>query len=198
MKRTPILLAVVASLSTAGGAIAAAPAPPGQGKIQCFNVAPGTCTLSTNGAKGTATLATRRGGVAGVYIPGTNNSLYGQHLSKVTALSFTYSGTTGVDPHWSIPIDGSDAGTDTDYFVSVAAGSCNNGLGVVDVINDPTCTIFINTSPLVSYPNWAAYVASDTNLFIANDINYAFVIADSTVGGGVWTVGNLTLGKPGK
>lgn len=67
----------------------------------------------------------------------------------------------------------------------------------MDVIHDATCTIFRNDDPLASYPNWAAFVAAvGPNAKIATLTDYAFVIADSSIG--VWTVSNVTLGKPGK
>jgi hypothetical protein len=204
VKRIPILLAgtLIASLITAGVAVAAAPsAAPGQGKIQCFtDGALGACTLGTSGAKGTATLDTTAGGVAGAYIPGYNSSFYGVRLSQVKALSFTYTGPGDVDPHQSIPIDTDHDGY-TDFFAAVPAGSCNNGAGLVDIINDTTCTIYRNDDALASYTNWAAFVAAiGTNNWIALNDYYTFVIADSTPTSSqnVWTVGNLTVGKPGK
>jgi hypothetical protein len=203
MKRISALLAVVlvASLFSAGSASAARPgASPGQGKIQCFAGTPGTCTLLTSGAKGFATLDTTLGGAAGVFIPGYNDSFYGVRLSQVKALSFTYTGAVGAgapDPHWSIPIDGAGHDGYTDMWAYVSASTCNNGLGLVDVINDTTCTIYRSDDPLASYPNWAAFVAAlGTNNWIALLDNYTFVISDSSQG--LWTVGNLTVGKPGK
>lgn len=203
-----VAIATVAGLAVAGTATAGPPgAAPGQGKITCFTDGVlGTCTLNSGGAKGTATLNTTAGpgAVAGAFIPGYNSSFYGVRLSAVKALSFTYSGVPSLaDPHWSIPIDATESGDAhdglTDFFAAVSASSCNNGVGLVDVINDPTCTIYRNDNASVSWPNWAAFVAAmGTNTWVANDINYAFVIADSTDGGGVWTVGQLTLGKPGK
>jgi hypothetical protein len=203
MTRFPILLAGVASLVLAGSAMAAQPGAPGQGKITCFTGDGGVCTPNTAGAKGSATLDTTAGGYAGVFIPGYNSSFYGVRLSQVKALSFTYSGVGGIDPHWQIPIDSlaADGNSDgyTDIIANVSAGSCNNGAGLVDVVNDPTCTIFRNDDALASYPNWAAFVAAvGTNNWVSLNDLFASVIADSTTGGGVWTVANVTVGKPGK
>lgn len=194
MKRISILLVTVASLLTAGAASATALTPPGQGKIQCFNVAPGTCTLNTSGAKGSATLDTRRGGVAGVYIPGSNGSFYGVRLSRLKTLSFTHSGTAGVDPHWSIPIDIDNNGS-AEFFALVASNSCSNGAGLVDVINDTTCTIFRSDDTTAAYENWGAFATSTGNPWVAHDSNLARVVADRSLG--IWTVSNVTVGKPG-
>lgn len=202
MKRTVSLLVAVvavASFTAAGTATAAKPgAAPGQGKIQCFQGAPGVCTLVTSGAKSSAILDVSAGGAAGAFIPGYNDSFYGVRLSQVKALSFTYSGVpTGPDPHQSIPIDTANHDGYTDIFAFVSASTCNNGLGLVDVINDPTCTIYRSDDALASYPNWAAFVAAlGTNNWIALNDYFTFVIADSSTG--VWTVGNLTVGKPGR
>ena len=75
--------------------------------------------------------------------------------------------------------------------------TCNNGLGLVDVINDQTCTIYDSRNALVSYPNWTAYVTANTNDYIALSDYFAFIIADSSTAG-PWTVSNVTVGKPGK
>jgi hypothetical protein len=195
-------VAVIASLAVVGTATAGKPgAAPGQGKIQCSAGGGGVCTILTSGAKGFATLDTTAGGAAAVFIPGYNDSFYGVRLSQVKALSFTYSGVVGEgapDPHQVIPIDTSSPQDGfTDIFAFVSASTCNNGNGLVDIINDTTCTIYRSDDALAAYPNWAAFVAAlGTNNWIALNDYFTFVIADSSQG--FWTVGNLTVGKPGK
>jgi hypothetical protein len=199
---TLVVLAIMLAMLLPNSAVAGVPAAPGKNKLACFTDGGGTatCTLAKNGTTATldTTLATVGTGWAGVYLPGYNNSFYGVRVAQVTALSFTFTGTAStVDPHWSIPIDSNHDGN-TDYWLYVPAFTCNNGAGLVDVINNPACTIYDSRNALVSYPNWAAYIAANTNDYIALNDYYAFVIADSTVGGGVWTISNVTVGKPGK
>ncbi len=174
---------------------------PGQNKITCFDGgggAGGTCTINTNGAKGSATLDTSTGGAAGVYYPGYNGSFYDVLLSDVTQLSFMYTGDTGAagpDPHFSIPIDTNDDGV-TDFYAFVPASTCNNGQGKVDVIGDATCTVYTTAGPVSGWPNWAAFVADQPAGAVISFGDYAFIIADSSTG--VWTVNNVIIGKPGK
>lgn len=169
----------------------AAPATPvkyGPNKLVCF----GSCTLDTKGAKGSATLDTSAGGAAGVYYEGYNNSIYGVLLSQVTQLSFTYTGTpTAGSPRFSIPVDEDNNGS-AEAFAFVGANLCNNGAGLVDAINDPTCDVNYQS---VDYANWAAFVAAYPAARVSFDINYLFVVADDV---GIWTVNNVTIGKPGK
>lgn len=169
---------------------AAQPAAPGQNKLTCFGE-PTACT-SSNGK--TATLNTNNGG-AGVYLTGYNNSFYNVLLSQVTKLSNVVSGTlTPIDPRWSIPIDENNDGA-TEAFAFVAFYDCNNGAGLVDVINDATCTVNYGSS---SYPNWSTFAHGvGTNFRISNG-DYAFIIADLSGAPGVWTISNVTVGKPGK
>jgi hypothetical protein len=103
----------------------------------------------------------------------------------------------GIDPHWMIPIDSDHDGW-TDYLLSVPLAGCNNGAGLVDVINDPTCTIYRGDDALVSYPNWAAFVTANPSTYISLNDYYAFIIADGSGDPGVWTIGNMKVGKPGK
>jgi len=188
------LTAALMVLAFAGTALAAQPAAPGQNKLTCSVDAPATCT--TNGK--TATIDTTLGGAAAVYLPGFNNSFYGVRVGQVTKLSNTYTGTAGIDPRWSVPIDlGGIHDGYTDYFVFVTLAECNNGFGLVDVINDTTCTIHRNDSS-VTYPNWLAYTQANSSDYISLNDFYAFVIADGSGAPGVWTISNFTVGKPGK
>ena len=187
---------LLGSLALATPAAAAQPAAPGQNKLTCSVDAPATCTVTKSGT--TATLDTNSGGAAAVYLAGFNTSFYGVRVGQVTKLSNTYTGTPGVDPHWSIPIDlGGIHDGFTDYFVFVSFSTCNNGAGLVDIINDPTCTIYDGRNALVSYPNWLAFTQANTNDYISLNDYYAFIIADSSQAG-PWTVSNMIVGKPGK
>ena len=189
-------------------AFAANPAT-GKNAITCFGD-PASCTPVS---KTSARLDTTVGAGAGVYLPGFNSSFYGVRTALVTKLSNTVSGDTlGIDPRWSIPIDDTtynnidgnedsviDAGDDgyTDYFLFVSFADCNDGAGLVDVINDPTCTINRSDSP-TTYPNWSTFVTVETNTNIAVKDYYAFIIADLSGAPGVWTISNMVVGKPGK
>jgi hypothetical protein len=165
---------------------------PGKNPLTCFGV-PAACT--SNGK--TATINSNNG-AAGVYLPGYNSSFYGVRTAQVTVLSNTVSGDPlGIDPRWQIPID-SDHDGDNDYFLNVPFAGCNDGAGLVDVINDSTCTIYRSDDALVSYPNWAAYVTANPNTYIEVTLNYASIIADGSGAPGVWTISNVKVGKPGK
>ena len=198
MKRLSIVLALVASLALAGTVFAAAPGT-GKNGIQCFGD-PASCQIIN---KTSARLTTETGTGASVFIPGFNDSFYGVRTSLITNLSNTVTGSPlGIDPRWSIPIDATEPGLGyvhdglTDYFLFVSFADCNNGAGLVDVLNDPTCTL--NRSDTgATYPNWATF-SSTTNTYIANDINYAFIIADGSGAHGTWTISNVKVGKPGK
>lgn len=181
------------SIADPSYAVAAAP---GHNKIQCFQSGDATCTLNSNGAKGSATLTVTGPGDASVYYLHYNGSVYGNLLSSIPQLSFTYTGTpVAGSPRFSIPVDTNDDGF-TDFWAYASAYYCNDGFGLVDVINDATCTIYVSNDPLVSYPNWAAFVASQPAIStVALTDNYLFVIADDV---GTWTVNNVIIGKPGK
>ena len=167
---------------------------PGTGKnaITCFGD-PASCTLVS---KTSARLDTTVGTGGGVYIPGFNKSFYGVRTALVKKLSNTVRGNTlGIDPRWSIPID-SDSDGYTNYFLFAAFGDCNDGVGVVDVINDPTCTLY-RSDTNQSFPNWAAFVSENPNTYISSSDFYAFIIADLSGAPGVWTISNMVVGKPG-
>lgn len=184
-----IVASSLAMAMPAGAAGGGQPAAPGKNPITCF----GEPTACTSNGK-TATLNTNNGG-AGVYLPGFNTSFYGVRTALVTKLSNTVTGDPlGIDPRWSIPID-SDHNGATDFFAFVSFADCNNGFGLVDVINDATCTIYRDS---VAYPNWSTMVTANPNDYIALTDNYAFIIADLSGPAGIWTVSNVMVGKPGK
>ncbi|MBA3235258.1 MAG: hypothetical protein H0T59_04570 [Chloroflexi bacterium] len=190
MKRYSILLAIVASLAISATALAApSGAAPGKNPLTCF----GEPTACTSNGK-TATINTNNGG-AGVYLPGFNTSFYGVRTVLVTKLSNTVTGgALGIDPRWSIPIDANHDGY-TNFFAFASFADCNNGAGLVDVINDSTCTIYRDG---VAYANWTAMVTANPNDYIALEDNYAFIIADLSGAPGIWTISNVSVGKPGK
>ncbi|HEX6576214.1 MAG TPA: hypothetical protein VF042_14700 [Gemmatimonadaceae bacterium] len=206
MKRFTILAAAAALLSACADNTVTSPADlstassvataPGKNKLQCQAEAPATCTLEGKGAKGPATLDTRAGGYALVFLNDISN-LSGLTLDEVQQLSFTYSGdeATPGAPRLSLAIDTNDDGN-YDQYAFVSAYYCNDGAGLVDVINDPTCTIFVGSE---EFENWDALVAAhpDWQIAVANQEtgeNYSFIIADEP---GLWTISGVTLGKPG-
>ncbi len=175
---------------------------PGQNKIQCFSGStdyPGTyngdCVLNSKGAKGSATLNTvdndadPYNNYAGVYTNSSN--MYGQLIGAVSKLSFSYTGeATAGSPRFSIPVDTDGNGT-TDQWAFISAYYCNDGAGLVDAINDSTCTIYVGTE---SFNNWNEMVTAHPTWKIGTD-QYVFLIADDP---GTWTVNNVSFGKPGK
>jgi hypothetical protein len=198
---TLVALAIIVAMSLPNSAAAGTPTTaPGQNKLVCLASGDATCILNTKGAKGSATLTVSGDGAASLYYTGYNASIYGVVLSQVTQLSFTYIGTpTAGAPRFSVPIDeGGTAGT-TNAFAFIAASTCNNGAGLVDVINNPNCTITYATPTdgfiYHSYANWAAFAAAWPTAEVALTDNYVFVIADEV---GTWTINNVVIGKPGK
>jgi hypothetical protein len=128
---------------------------------------------------------------AGVY---TNDStMYGQKLGEVTTLSFYYTGSApgAGAPRFSVPID-TDGDGAINEWAYISALYCNDGAGMVNAINYPTCGIYLQGGGY--YANWAAMVAAMPNARIAID-QYVFVIADEV---GTWTVNQLKFGKPGR
>ncbi len=199
-----ILTSGIIALALAFAVTANAAAPttaPGQNKLKCFDgpsegtIYGGDCVLTSNGARGPATLDNTDGDVdgsySGVYVD--NSNLNGKNIGEVTQLSFSYTGTaTAGSPRLSIPVDTNGDGT-PDGYLFVSAFYCNDGAGLVDAINDPSCTIYTNFSS-ESFDNWADLVATYPTWFIAND-SPIFIVADDA---GMWTVSNVKLGKPGK
>lgn len=201
--------AMAMSAAVAGpgqGAAAGRTTAPGQNKLQCFDGTNdggfgGTCTLNSNGAKGSATLNnssnSTTGDYAGVYIAET--TLSGQLLTAVTQLGYSYTGS--IVPHpgslsLNVPIDTNGNGT-TDGYAFIDAAYCAGTGGRVDVINDASCGIYYQG---VNYSgNWAQFLMAHPAAKVATDA-LPFVIAERTPseGAAVWTVSNVKLGKAGK
>ncbi len=178
--------------STASAAVSTAP---GQNKLLCFDghseggIYGGNCTLKGNGARGPATLdntdGDTDGSFSGVYIEAT--TLTGALLGEIGKLSFTYTATaTAGAPRISLPVD-TDNDSDTDLYAFASAYYCSDGAGLVDVIHDSTCTIYVGDE---SFANWSAMVQAHPEWTVADD--YTFVIADEV---GIWTVGGVKLGR---
>jgi len=168
---------------------------PGQNKVVCFESGDATCTLNSNGAKGSATLDVTGAGAAALFYEGFNESVYGALLSDIDRLSFTYEGTPlAGSPRFSIPIDENNDGF-TEAFAFVSALGCNNGNGRVDVIKDNTCLVFYAPDGVAGHANWAAFVAAHPTYEVALSDNFLFIIADDV---GTWTINHVTIGKTGK
>jgi len=209
LKSTIAAALTAAVLAYAGAAQAAThfpPSAPGHNKLLCFDGTTdggfgGTCTLTANGAKGPATLnntdSNPNGDYAGVYTQ--VSSMYGQLLTQIKVLGYTYTGTIAPQPgnlSINVPIDTTNDGT-TDAYAFIDAFYCPGVLGAVDVINDPNCGIYYGGT--VFYPNWAALIAGlPAASRVATD-NYAFVIAERTPAepAASWTVTGVTFGNPG-
>lgn len=178
-------LLITAAMATAAGQ----PAAPGQNPITCF----GSCTQLSKTSARIDTTGTNGGG--GVYLVNYNNSFYNVRLSQVAKLQNNVTGDTlGIDPRWSIPID-ENGDQVTEAFAFVSFADCNNGAGLVDVINDTTCTVYYKG---VAYPNWYTFSHTDGTNYRISFGDYAFIIADLSGAPGVWTVSNVQVGKPGK
>jgi hypothetical protein len=192
-----LLLALTIGFNPAFAAVGTAP---GQNKLTCFDGTTdggynGTCTLKGNGARGPAILNNNDGDTdpynnySGVYVEAS--TVYNSLLSDITQLSFNYSGdlATAGSPRLSIPVDTNNDGT-TDGYLFVSAYYCNDGEGTVDVINDPSCTIYTNFSG-ESWDSWADLLVDYPDWSIANDA-YTFIIADDP---GMWTINAVKFGS---
>jgi hypothetical protein len=144
----------------------------------------GVCTRTSNGAILDNRVQGADGAYSGVYYQ--TSSLNGKLIGDVTQLSFNYTGTpTAGSPRISLPIDVTGDGT-TDFYAFIGAFYCNDGAGLVDAINDSTCTIFVGSE---SFANWDAMVAAHPTWHVGE---IPFVIADDA---GMWTVSNVHLGE---
>ena len=143
----------------------------------------GVATLDnvTNDDTGTANTSDQ---YSGVYVK--NSNLVGKAIGAVDQLGFSYTGdaATGGAPRISLGID-TNRDAKYDVFAFLSAFHCNDGAGKVDVVNDPTCTIFIGND---IYANWANMVAAHPEYRVAYT---PYIIADER---GTWTVFNVKLG----
>ena len=147
----------------------------------------GVCTRTSNGATLNNSVPVGSGDYSGVYF--ATSAISGKPLSQVSGLSFNYTGTaTAGSPRISLPIDTNADGT-TDFYAFIGAFYCNNGAGLVDPMNDSTCTIFY-TGNTTGDANWAAFVAAHPTWRVSNDV--PFIVADDA---GIWTVSNVHLGE---
>jgi hypothetical protein len=188
--RTTILSVFIATVALVGASAALAGSENGN-TLSCFSGtqdggANGTCTLTADGA----VLDNVDGDTnpfnnySGVYLQ--NSNLDGKALGSVNKLSFRYTGDpTAGSPRFSLPID-TGSGT-TAFYAFVSAFYCNDGNGLVDALNDATCTIQAGSE---SFPNWAAMLAAHPDWRVGPDL--PFVIADDP---GTWTVSDVQLGK---
>jgi hypothetical protein len=187
------VLSVAVLLGNAGPAAASN----GSSQLLCFDgttdtangdtggaVYGGVCTRTANGAILDNRVQGADGAYSGVYYQ--TSSLSGKLIGDVTQLSFNYTGTpTAGSPRISLPIDVTGDGT-TDFYAFIGAFYCNDGAGLVDAINDSTCTIFVGSE---SFANWDAMVAAHPTWHVGE---IPFVVADDP---GMWTVSNVHLGE---
>lgn len=175
------LLAVLIGVVALVGVTTASAASDNGNQLTCFEGAGGDCTLIDGGAQ----LTNVPGGFSGVYLQ--NSNVDGKRITTVNQLGFRYTGVaTAGAPRISLPID-TDADGDAEFYAFIAAFYCNDGAGLVDAINDPTCTIFAGAEV---FANWDALVAAHPEWRVSE--NQTFVIADEP---GTWTVTDVELGK---
>jgi hypothetical protein len=177
------------------GVVSVSPALAAAGKLTCFTGSGGTCTKTSATS---ATLDTRSGGYAGLYI--TNAKFSGMSLMFVD-YSFNYTCldtaacVAGGSPRLSIPIDTNLDGK-TDGYAFLDAVNCADNIsgydattgapiykttGTVSTTNT-TCKVFFQG---VEYANWDAFAqaAKDNGWRTANA--YPFVIADQPFYGSI-------------
>jgi len=188
--RIAALLALLCALTLSATAFGAAPTGnkafcfdgPSEGTQyggSCTALSPNRFYLDTNGAD-------PDGEYAGIAIQ--NDYPAGTALSSINRLSFQYTGTApyGGAPRISLGVDESGDGSGYDAFAFVAAETCNDGFGKVDVINDATCQIDYKGA---AYSNWSTFLTAFPLAEVGYD--YTFIVADAP---GEWTIYNAQLG----
>lgn len=180
--------AFVAGSALAFGVMSLTPAAkadtPTGNKIACS----GECTLLSPNR---ALIQNSPNGGGAVYIP---NQPARQLIGDISKLSFNYSGTGAVAgaPRFSIAIATDGTGDTTAFFAFADIVTCNNGSiekGQLDVVNDPTCTIYAGSE---TFPNWASFVAAHPGYRIGND-EFTFIISDNPAGGPQYEVFNVQI-----
>jgi hypothetical protein len=185
------VVAIGVAVPVALGATHPASVPTMGNKLTCFDgksegtIYGGKCTVNKYGV---ATLNNSGGDpdgeYSGVYLQ--NSNLEGKAIRTVNQLGFSYTGiATAGSPRISLGID-TDRDGNWNHFAFISAFYCNDGAGNVDVMKDPTCTIYSGSDV---YANWAAMVAAHPEYRVGYT---PFVIADDP---GTWTVFNVKLGK---
>ena len=195
--RKLLLFGLVGAVALLGASVASAGSERGN-TLSCFSGtedggADGVCTFTADGAvlNNVDGDADPFDNYSGVYLQ--NSNLDGKTLDTVNRLSFRYTGdATAGSPRFSLPID-TGSGT-TAFYAFVSAFYCNDGNGLVDALNDSTCTIFAGGE---SFTSWGAMLAAHPDWRVGP--NLPFVIADDP---GTWSVSDVQLGKaaakPGK
>jgi len=170
----------------------------------------GVCTASLDHKKATLNnnSSNPAGDYAGVY--SFDPTVYGQFLTDITALSYTYKSTTNPqsvptlgDLSYNIPIDMNGDGT-ADFTAFVDAANCGvKPSATVNIVTAAKCGI-VDGSPRLhptAYVNWAAFIADYPGAKIAlSDANTAiFIIAERTPSepSATWAISNVTFGKTG-
>ena len=185
------VVAIGVAVPVALGATQPASVPTMGNKLTCFDgpseqtIYGGKCTVTKLGV---ATLNNSGGDVdgeySGVYLQ--NSNLEGKAIRTINQLGFSYTGiATAGSPRISLGID-TDGDGNWNHFAFISALYCNDGAGNVDVMKDPTCTIYSGSGV---YANWAAMVAAHPDY----KVGYTpYIVADDA---GTWTVSNVKLGK---
>jgi hypothetical protein len=171
MRRTSILLALVASFVIAVPALAAPPT-----RLQSFGT--GEVAILSNTS---ATLDNDPGEYSGVYLSSRSQS--GKPLNAVS-FSFTYEeDVAGGAPRFSIPID-TDHNGSVDGYAFLDANNCGN-TGTVST-ESSTCLVYFGPDV---YANWDAFADANPDYRIAPG-SIPFIIADQA---GHYEISNIDL-----
>jgi hypothetical protein len=170
MRRSSILLALVASFAIA---IPAAAAPP----IRLLAFGTGDVMILSNTS---ATLDNDAGEYSGVYL----NAPRAPRPLESISYSFTYTGdVAGGAPRFSIPIDTDGNGT-VEGYAFLDAINC----GLTGTVSTESSTCLVYFGPDV-YANWDAFAAANPDYRIAPG-SIPFIIADQA---GHYEISNIDL-----